>query len=223
MMNMKRIHCILLFFVLSFGELAFGKTVHIRKVGESPNFVVLSPDGNYAYVTSWGTGELIEVDLNKRAVARSLVVGVAPLGIALGDGGKTAYIACKDTGTVAVVNLVSFNDEVGDRLRGGAIDRDAEGVAGVGGVAPGVLDMVDIVAAEFNVVRRAGDEDPRGEPRDVAGFVVSQLEAADDDVAAVGQQKQAACVERRREGRAVNHGRFARVVGERDIAAGSGA
>ena len=104
-MNMKKIQCNLLSFVLLLGVPVSGKTVSIKKVGEFPNFLALSPDGKFAYVTSYGTGELIEVDLKQRAVTRAIPVGQAPLGIALADAGKAAFIACRDTGTVAVVNL----------------------------------------------------------------------------------------------------------------------
>src|SRR5512144_835854 len=104
----------LLVFVVLAGALVlpvFAKTIHIKKIGEYPNFVTLSPDGNFAYVTSYGTGELIEVDLKQKAISRATVVGIAPLGIALADGGKTALVACKESGTVAVVNLDSFRVE----------------------------------------------------------------------------------------------------------------
>ena len=65
---MKNIQCILLSIGLLAGMPVFGKTVNIKKVGEYPNFLALSPDGKTAYVTSYGTGELIEVDLAKRIV-----------------------------------------------------------------------------------------------------------------------------------------------------------
>src|SRR5512147_2081875 len=99
---MRKIHCIALTSFLLLLVPAFAKTFSIKKVGEYPNFLALSADGKFAYVTSYGTGEMLEVDLKQRLVTRAVAVRTAPLGIALGDGGKYAYIACRDTGTVAV-------------------------------------------------------------------------------------------------------------------------
>jgi len=84
------------------------KDRHIKKVGISPNFLALSLDGNMAYVSSYETGELLEVDLKQHAVTRAVEVGSAPLGVALADGGKSVYVACRETGTVAVVNIRTF-------------------------------------------------------------------------------------------------------------------
>jgi sugar lactone lactonase YvrE len=56
-----------------------GKVYRIRKVGEYPNFMALSPDGRTAYVTSFGTGELLVVDLAPQVgLERVVVVDAEP-------------------------------------------------------------------------------------------------------------------------------------------------
>jgi YVTN family beta-propeller protein len=84
------------------------KTYRIRRVGTSPNFIALSPDGKTIYATSYGTDELLAVDLEQKVVTQSVVVGSSPLGLAVDETGETAFVACKDSGTVAVVDLGSF-------------------------------------------------------------------------------------------------------------------
>src|SRR5690606_30479668 len=74
----------------------------------APNFIALSPDGARLYATSYATDELLEVDLERNIVTRRVEAGGAPLGLALADGGKTALVACRDSGTVAMIDLDSF-------------------------------------------------------------------------------------------------------------------
>ena len=84
------------------------KTIRIKKIGTSPNFIALSPDGTKLYATSYGTDELLRISLDKKAITGSILVGSAPLGLAIADEGKTALVACKDSSTIAVVDLVNF-------------------------------------------------------------------------------------------------------------------
>lgn len=84
------------------------KTYHIRKVGKSPNFIALSPDGSKIYATSYGTDQLLEIDLAEKMVTRSVAVGSTPLGLAIDGQSKTAIVACKDSGTVTFVDLEAF-------------------------------------------------------------------------------------------------------------------
>lgn len=84
------------------------QTFKIKKVGKSPNFIALSPDGDRIYATSFGTNELIRVNLSEREVDRNLVVGASPLGFALAEQGRIALVACKDAGVVTVVDLENW-------------------------------------------------------------------------------------------------------------------
>jgi YVTN family beta-propeller protein len=93
-------------------------TYRIKKVGKSPNFIALSPDGKHLYATSFGTDEFLSIDLAEKIVDRRIKVGSAPLGFDLANQGKTALVACKEDGTVAIVDLESFH-LVGDINVGG--------------------------------------------------------------------------------------------------------
>src|SRR5512141_1048155 len=75
------------------------ETFRIRKVGTSPNFIALSPDGTKVFATSYGTNELVGISLARKMVTQSVLVGSSPLGLAIDDTGGTALVACKDSGT----------------------------------------------------------------------------------------------------------------------------
>jgi YVTN family beta-propeller protein len=97
---------ILLFLIFLSPVFSQTKQTHkIKKVGKSPNFIALSPDGKRMYATSFGTDELVGIDLSDRIVDKSLPVGASPLGFALVEQGKIALVACKDAGVVTVVDL----------------------------------------------------------------------------------------------------------------------
>lgn len=88
---------------------AFGAApVRINKVGKAPNFLILSRDGSKAYVTSYSDGRFLEVDLQRKAVSRSVLVGGSPLGFALSYGENLAIIACRDSRLTTIVDLETF-------------------------------------------------------------------------------------------------------------------
>jgi len=94
------------------------QTYKIKNIGKSPNFIALSPDGNRMYATSFGTNELIGIDLSQRMVDQNIMVGASPLGFALAEQGKIALVACKDAGVVTIVNLENSH-VIGDINVGG--------------------------------------------------------------------------------------------------------
>ena len=78
------------------------RVFRIKKVGEYPNFIALSGNGRVAYVTSFGTGELLALDLVEKKVVRSVPVGDEPLGLAVVESekavGRTKRVtACPST------------------------------------------------------------------------------------------------------------------------------
>ena len=128
----------------------------INKVGKSPNFIVLSPDGTKAYVTSYADGRFLEIDLAQKVVTRSVAVGVAPLGFALAEGGKTAIIAVRDSGTATIVDLETFRivADVKAGAKPNSVAVDLRGyyayVVDSGRSSTGTLHIVDI--RERNVI-----------------------------------------------------------------------
>lgn len=108
--------CILLMLLPVF---SYSKQIRkIKKVGKSPNFIAISDDEKRMYATSFGTDELIGLDLDKGVVDQRIKVGSSPLGFALIEKGKFALVACKDNGIVTVVDLVSSR-VIGDINTGG--------------------------------------------------------------------------------------------------------
>ena len=148
---MKIRHSILfLLMVLTLAPVFGAAPDRIRKVGKAPNFFVLSRNGSKAYVTSYADGRFLEVDLQKKAVSRSVVVGGSPLGFALADGEKLALIACRDAGMTTIVDLESFKiiADVNTGTRPNSVAVDPRGyfayVVDSGRTNTGVLHILDI-------------------------------------------------------------------------------
>ena len=112
-----------------------------------------------------------------------------------------------------VMHFVALDHETGDRLRGRcAVDRDAKGVA----VLMRVFDRVDVVVAQLDVVRSAGDEDARRLQLRFRRGKITHLEAMDDEVAPIRDVDERAIVRRRRDAGRIDHRFFVCVVGEGD-------
>jgi YVTN family beta-propeller protein len=94
--------------VFAFAPVFGAAPVRIRKVGKAPNFIVLSQDGSRAYVTSYADERFLEVDLQRKTVSRSVLLGGAPLGFALAEAENLALIACRDAGMTTIVDLNTF-------------------------------------------------------------------------------------------------------------------
>jgi len=124
--------------------------VRTGKVGKAPNFFVLSRDGSKAYVTSYADGRFLEVNLRRRVVTRSVVLGGSPLGLALADGEKLALIACRDAGMTTIVDLESFKiiADIKTGTRPNTLAVDPRGyfayVVDSGRTSTGVLHILDI-------------------------------------------------------------------------------
>ena len=99
---------IFLFMALAFTPVFGAAPVRIRKVGKAPNFIMISRDGSMAYVTSYADERFLEVDLRRKTVSRSVLLGGAPLGFALADTENLALIACRDAGMTTIVDLNTF-------------------------------------------------------------------------------------------------------------------
>jgi YVTN family beta-propeller protein len=85
------------------------QTYRIKKVGKAPNFIALNQDGSMIYATSFGSNEFIGIDIAQKLVTQRVRVGSGPLGFAIADQGRIALVACRDAGTVSVVDLETFD------------------------------------------------------------------------------------------------------------------
>ncbi|HXI60413.1 MAG TPA: hypothetical protein VNO55_30335, partial [Polyangia bacterium] len=75
-------------------------------VGVSPQKVVLSSDGNTAYVSNYGANSVSVVDLASGTQVAVYPVGSLPLALALGPGGTTLYVG-QNGGGVSAIHLAS--------------------------------------------------------------------------------------------------------------------
>ncbi len=162
---MKRRGTVLLIVLAGLFMPAFGgvfKTYRIKKIGKSPNFIAVDQGRGKLYATSWGTGELLAVSLSQKIVTHSVNVGERPLGFAIAEEGKTALVACKDSGTVAVVDLEDFR--VVDEIRvGGAPNFVAMSPMGYrayatnyGRTREGQLHIIDVRARALTATLKIG-------------------------------------------------------------------
>ena len=103
-----RCRVIFLFMALALLPVFGAAPVRINKVGKAPNFIALSRDGSKAYVTSFADERFLEVNLERRVVSRSVILGGSPLGFALSDTENLALIACRDAGMTTIVDLNTF-------------------------------------------------------------------------------------------------------------------
>lgn len=74
-------------------DVATGRLVDAIWVGDEPSNVVVSPDGQTAYVTLATESAVAIVDLATRSVRARVATGNDPRAMALGDGGKALYVA----------------------------------------------------------------------------------------------------------------------------------
>jgi YVTN family beta-propeller protein len=81
-------------------------------VGQEPNGVVVSPDGQFVYVANTvdGTVSVLKVDLTQQpaaSVVATLPVGTEPYGIALTPNGQKAYVTNARSNSVSIIDTAS--------------------------------------------------------------------------------------------------------------------
>ena len=80
--------------------------------GSRPFGLAFSPDGSRAYATLRGTGEIVELDPQKREITRKLAVGPTPRGIAVSADGAsvlvTRFLSPDEQGEVFEIDAASF-------------------------------------------------------------------------------------------------------------------
>ena len=71
--------------------------------------VAVSPDNRLAFVTQASAGNVIFIDLKKRAVVDTVDVGFSPFGVAISPDGRTLYIVNTQSGTgsLSVIDIPS--------------------------------------------------------------------------------------------------------------------
>ncbi|MDR1498181.1 MAG: beta-propeller fold lactonase family protein [Puniceicoccales bacterium] len=88
-------------------DLKTEKTTRVE-IGQNPNNLILSPDGNTLYVSTGDARGAIEVLAAPALKRKTLIpVGHTPDGLALSADGKTLYVANRFTENIAVINLAT--------------------------------------------------------------------------------------------------------------------
>lgn len=102
-------------------------------VGKEPWCVVLTPDGEKAYVSNMASGTVSVIDVSKYAVVKTIRVESEPFGCALTPDGSRLYIANQSSNSVSVINtrrdvVIKTIDDVGAKPHGLAITPDGKTV-----------------------------------------------------------------------------------------------
>ena len=84
-------------------------------VGNNPHNIAFTPDGRFAYVSSWHEDEVWKIDVTKREVIKSITVGPAPAHVLVAPAGKiyvsvmgADYVAVIDANTDTVIGKVTI-------------------------------------------------------------------------------------------------------------------
>lgn len=116
--------------VFAYSYPGFQMLAEIVTGGVMPKVVEFSPDGSYALVSNWATGDLTQVEVKTHKVLRRIPTGTrAPRGIAFTPDGRFAYVISFDSGHIVKFDTATW--KIVHRLHtGGANDRirfDREG------------------------------------------------------------------------------------------------
>jgi YVTN family beta-propeller protein len=187
---------IFLFMALALVPVFGASTARIRKVGKAPNFIVLSRDGSKAYVTSYADGRFLEVDLQRKAVSRNVVLGGSPLGFAIAHVENFALIACRDAGLTTIVDLNTFKiiADVKTGTMPNSVAVDPRGyfayVVDSGRTSTGILHILDIRERSVTGTVRLGSS-PFGVAVSPVSEQVFVLMGGTDEVWVIDPGKQA--------------------------------
>ena len=116
-------------------------------VGTNPYGVAITPDGNYAYVTNYGSGTVSVIDISTNTVTTTVTVGTNPVGVAITPDGNYAYVTNNGSGTVSVIdtslNTISTTVTVGSYPYAVAITPDSSYVY-IANSGSGTVSVIEI-------------------------------------------------------------------------------
>ena len=84
--------------------LSNGSALPSLDVGTNPLAIVITPDGNFAYVANAGSDNVSVINLTTSTIT-SIPVGSKPTDIALSPDGLFAYVTNLDSNDVSVIRL----------------------------------------------------------------------------------------------------------------------
>jgi len=80
-------------------------TVATITVGTSPNEIVITPNGLYAYVTNQVSNNVSVIDVTTNTVVATVAVGTSPAWVAITPNGQYAYVANYGSNNVSVIDI----------------------------------------------------------------------------------------------------------------------
>ena len=131
-----------------------------------PTWVIPHPEGGRVYVAGNGSGEILEIDVDKWEVTHRLAGGKGPYNVELTPDGKKMVVTYKSEAKTAVWDLESRKElariENSRRVSHGiAISSDGKyafvSVEGVG-IEPGSVDVIDLEKLERVAVAEVGKQ-----------------------------------------------------------------
>ncbi len=138
-------------------------------VGESPQGVTLTPDGNFVYVTNTNSNNVSVIQTSDNTVFDTVDVGDAPYSVAVTPDGKFAYVVNVLSNNVSVIrtsdNTVVDTVDVGDQPGYIAItpDTDLDGVSNGNDADDdndGIPDSMEKAPAQARSLNSTRDEIP---------------------------------------------------------------
>src|SRR4051794_34878539 len=76
-------------------------------VGDSPNLVLLTPDGSKAYVANQGSNTVSVILTSTDTVVATIPVGKAPRQLASSRDGRRVYVANSGSGSISMIDTIS--------------------------------------------------------------------------------------------------------------------
>lgn len=163
-------------------------------VGNAPTDIVLTPDGDYAYVTLQSDHSVAVVDTATNTVIRTIAVGRSPEDIAISPDGTQVYVTNWQSGNVSVINTASNSVigtvATGPQPRGVAIAPDGN-VAWVTNFGSDSVTEIDTATLAASATFPAGDGawkvafSPDGGSAYVANFNAGTVSVVDTGTHAV--------------------------------------
>ncbi len=76
-------------------------------VGLAPQFVVISPNGQFTYVANFSSNSVSVINTATNVVSATISVGVHPQFLAITPNGSTAYVSNNSDNTVSAIDLAT--------------------------------------------------------------------------------------------------------------------
>ncbi len=180
------------FILIFFVSCAFGS--NFLKVGKSPEFIKIAPNGKYGVITLYGEDRIGVFEISSPKKIRKYPCGSHPLGFDFSIDGKFLYITNSDTGVIKVLNSKNFKEvatlKCGDLPSNVISLRDGKRIA-VSNYGSGKWGRVDFINVETGEVvgRVKVGVKPLGLASDMLSKKIYVANSAEDYVSEIDTSK----------------------------------